>query len=301
MIRLRHLGRKSFQFLATVVWLVPAVSDADLYEFNGTLSLEEAIRPGEPVASASVSGFVSLAGNGGGVHLSSLTLASNLFVKPTLTSPPGFVFGNRSGTFYETLTTSTTNGELRLGGIMPVPGTAVVCARTGTSTQRPPPLPSTCILTPFAVGLTANNGTAGLGIGGTFSVTFPTTPSPPPDLIGVRVFGAPWTEGRTAVTSPYQSFMYPGAIVYRTGKAYGPLGGTSSTLNTSSPVNRGYLQLVTPLRIEAIWANPPNEYYLFFGVLNLHVVPEPERGIGLITAAGVVAMLGARRVRTRRR
>jgi hypothetical protein len=72
-------------------------------------------------------------------------------------------------------------------------------------------------------------------------------------------------------------------------------------LSTINHVNRGFLQLVTPLRIAALWADRPHTYYPFFGILDLHVVPEPERGIGLITGAGLVAMLGARRVRKRTR
>jgi len=149
-----------------------------------------------------------------------------------------------------------------------------------------------CILFPafhcpqyFGIPLTAG-GTRGAGIGGLVTVNgFRTTG------IQISVTGAPWTIG-AAVAFNNTVNGAPTSTAVRSGFAHGPASGTTSTANRG-----GVVQLVTPITYVSSlgivdWG--------FFGVLRIHLVPEPSTA--LLLGAGFVGLaLMGRDAKRRRR
>jgi hypothetical protein len=110
-----------------------------------------------------------------------------------------------------------------------------------------------------------------VGAGGSQTVSF---------LTNLTVVGAPWTTGTAQVGTLTQM-----------GFAHGPSSSSSST-NAAS----GALRLVTPILISTnIGASP---LVPAFGILNLHLVPEP--GTLLLLACGIAVLTGAGFERRRR-
>jgi hypothetical protein len=107
----------------------------------------------------------------------------------------------------------------------------------------------------------------GLGIGGAPIAYFDTLQN-----VGVTVIGAPWTGSGTFGTSNSPIFAFQ----------HGPASGDASSAAQPS----GVVQLVSPL---IIYSSLPSTYYMQgWGVLTLHLVPEPTTA--LLVGLGIAAL-----------
>ncbi len=107
--------------------------------------------------------------------------------------------------------------------------------------------------------------------------------------------GAPWTLGVASIKSVDRTT--PNGFAMSTsptmqGFAHGPASNASNTGMVS-----GVLQVVTPVKITTN-LNPPNATQAAWGVLTLHVIPEP--GPTLLLGTGVVMLVWLGKTRTRR-
>ncbi len=152
------------------------------------------------------------------------------------------------------------SAERGLGGPMPLHGTLHLCLLTGCQATLPVPATS--------------EGTRGIGLGGG-----PIVASDPVSGVTVTLQGAPWSLGPVTIRTT-------NGTAYRTGFAHGPLSETSSTATVS-----GVLQLVTPISI----TSSTGTRLPAFGVLTLHVIPEPGRALLFVAAAGLLVLLGRKR------
>jgi len=202
-------------------------------------------------------GVATVNGSGGGAHVQSVALGPGVVaggpVLIPLTGPIAatisavqLVAANQPGTVAET-------GGGTLGGPIGLSGTLRFCL-FGTSGSCADPLANLDVpLTPA-------------GVGGSAAVA---------GLVGLTVFGAPWTTGTASV-----------GTVTAMGYRAGPASGTSSTAQAG-----GVIQLVTPI---AILTNI-EAFLPAFATLTLRFVPEPTTL--LLLGAGVLALAlgGARR------
>jgi len=219
---------------------------------------------GAPIAA---SGVATVNGAGAGGHLSSLGLPAGLLsVMSTITPTPSSTasydslivsMSNLSGSF------ARSSSQAPLAGEMAIPGNIRVCLLAGCGSF-------------FDVPLTAGPATRGVGLSGPPIVRFG---SP-----NVTVEGAPWTTGTASVVTPLGTLL-------AVGSARGPVSATSSTALPS-----GMLRLVTPVKI-TVRSLLQSRYVPAIGVLEIHFVPEPERGVLLVAGALALVVLGSARRR----
>jgi hypothetical protein len=200
-------------------------------------------------------GFATLNGSGGGLHLNSIAFAAGAISGTGLepvTDPSAFpvsglrvTAANAAGTI-----AATTGGALR--GAVALPGILKVCL-FGTGGCAAPTANISVPLTP-------------VGQGGTALVQ---------GVVSLTVFGAPWTTGTAAV-----------GTITQMGYAHGPASGTSSTAQSG-----GSLRLVTPIFINTnIEGVMPA-----FAILTLHFVPEPATALLLGGGVALLCWRGRRR------
>ena len=136
----------------------------------------------------------------------------------------------------------------------------------------------------------SQNGTRGVGIGGTITASTPLTPTP----LELSFQHAPW---QLAPATLLQSTANGIATAMATGYARGPLSNTSTAAKIG-----GTIQLITPSQVytQGIPGGRSDTQALFTR-LTLNFVPEP--GLALLLGSGVVglAVLGRRRVRSQER
>lgn len=128
------------------------------------------------------------------------------------------------------------------------------------------------------------NGTRGVGIGGLVE----TGPVLGPGRISLEAM--PWTIGTATLLT-----ATPGggvASVTRRGFVHGQFSETS-TWGPAFDVPSNRLQIIVPTQIHTDL--PGLEKVALFGTLNL--LPEPRRGLALLTGAAALAALGWRRAR----
>jgi hypothetical protein len=133
---------------------------------------------------------------------------------------------------------------------------------------------------PFTQG-----GTAGVGLGGTVTAnTFSVGPG-----LRVTLQGAPWTLGVASVSGVATPSGGTTTSKFK-GFAHGPVSLTASALSAS-----GLLQFVTPARLDANYSSIDD--VPLFGVVRVHVVPEPEMALLLGTGIAALVLLGRKRMR----
>ena len=132
-------------------------------------------------------------------------------------------------------------------------------------------------------GPLTNNGTRGVGIGGT---AVGTHSGVLPGVVSVK--GAPWMRSAVTVQGRTQS---GGISTFSTaGFIHGPL---SNTVTLSEP--GGVMQLVTPIRVTTSYHLPADQLALF-GRLTIEFVPEPSGPLLLASGLAVLLLLGRRRI-----
>ena len=231
--------------------------------FEATFSLKNFGTP-DPVGTAT--GVATVNGSGGGAHLSTLalpgglvTIQSTILPTTTTTTPP----------FSQVIVSMTPGagsftggaGTGVIGGVLPVPGNVRVCLFLACAFF---------VDVPFT-----QNGTRGVGIGGTIMAPLPATGT-------ITLVGAPWAAATATINGTAGPVTSPGF-------AHGPASLTSSTAQPS-----GVLQLVTPVQVVFSGVGPPLVLPVF-GTLNVHFLPEPGWFAGLSAGAALVAGLGWRR------
>jgi hypothetical protein len=149
---------------------------------------------------------------------------------------------------------------------------------------------------------TTNGGRTGFGLGGASIVQQAAVVNilyHIPHVIGfvnASLLGAPWTIGRASLESGTSNGV---AVRSVSGFVHGPVSAT-----TVSALTGAVIQLVTPLQIRR---RPWIQTYQFlpvrsmgwFGVLDIQLVPEPSRGLGMLAGALALLLLGVRRRRSR--
>lgn len=185
-------------------------------------------------------------------------------VQATVTLGSG-TLGNISGALQNTAQQISPNA-------LPVPGLARVCLFF-----------SGCNSGSIDIPLTANDGTAGLGIGGLLT-------GGGAGAIRISLVFEPWTiKTRTLSNRTDNSALsFPTAR----GFAHGPASMTSSTALTS-----GVVQLINPIQVTTLGIPGQNDRISLFASLTIHFVPEP--GILLLLGSGIagLVMLGRHRLR----
>ncbi len=244
----------------------PMAVGAVILGWNGTLTIEIGVSNAQFAGVGSSTAIVN--GSGGGGHLTTLVIA-----------PPGAitVTGTTTGgisTALPTLISTRINASLGAGTLKPISGGGPLTANV-LPVQGGMKL---CLFFPgcgfyIPIPLTVS-GTKGMGIGG--AVFTANTFSQGPAAIRLTLQGAPWTIGVAVITTDF-------GPVTRQGFAHGPASATSSTAMQS-----GVVQLVTPM-IMATNLGAPHTTVPMFGVLRLHLGPEP--GTALLVGGGL-ALLG---------
>ncbi|MGH0032457.1 MAG: hypothetical protein ACQGVC_21915 [Myxococcota bacterium] len=232
-----------------------AVASAEMHLFEATFSLKGF---GSPAPVGTAVGVAEVNGSGGGLHVTSLDVpgglvtiqststitTSTLLTKVIISITPG------AGAF------AGGSGSNVLAGPLPVPGNVRVC------------LLLNCLLfvdVPFT-----QNGTRGVGLGGTVTAPMPGTGT-------VSVVGATWAAATATINGTTGPVTSPGF-------AHGPLSATSSTVQTD-----GVLQLVTPVQVRFDAGAPPVVLPVF-GTLQVRFLPEP--GAFAALAAGALGLVG---------
>lgn len=250
----------------------PAVRAAEM-RWEGTLGFDF-LAPGLPALSVTGTGVATLNGSGGGSHLTALRLAGGLSASavvpvtdPEVTAAEGIVAVRASAALGSGSLAPFASGPLTRS-TLPVRGMLAVCL------LDPACLPGGFLAIPLSTG----DGTAGLGVGGTWTLG-------PGSRISI--LGAPWTLGAALLTLTTEG----GATLElpATGWVHGAL-----SFTTSTALPGGALSLVTPLRV-ASDAGPP---LASFARLTLRFVPEPERALALAAGAALLAALARSRRRS---
>jgi hypothetical protein len=146
------------------------------------------------------------------------------------------------------------------------------------------------------------NGTIGAGIGGTVTInTFSKGPG-----LKISNTNSPWTLGEAVISgnpnriTPHTAGSLPDYanrfIIHTTRTVSGFQHGPASATSSSTAQNSGVIQLVTPV-ITNTSLGPPNNFLAVFGILRLHLVPEP--GMLLLIGSGIAGLvvLGRHRMR----
>ena len=206
--------------------------------------------------------------------------------------------GSKTGSNYNPVTDPDTSGTIKTIG---VEGTRM----TGTLGDfQNPPLTSNmmlikgftrlCLFQPcgqlgsinFDVPLSANGGSMGVGIGGVMT-------RGGIGSIRISIEAAPWTLGSgTAVNQTGKGNFKTVTVTGFIHEAGSGTGGGSSTA-----VNSGVVQLITPMQVNTVGVNGNVTLQSLFTMLTIHFIPEP--GVLLLLAAGLVGMglLGRDRMR----
>jgi hypothetical protein len=236
--------------------------------FTGTLSVQIATLPkvvGPGAGTAQVT-------DDGSFHLLSFTLAGGVFGPITTSIPPtssstlnSVIFtsiGNLTGSF------AGISGGPPGGGTMGLSGVAKICLGFAA-----------CMYANVTVPLTPTTGGAGIGIGGTQTIT---------GAVGLTLQHAPWTIGQPTMTihTPNTTITLP---ALPGGFAHGPASLTSSTAQPS-----GAVQLVTVSKAFTTLTGAFPEMPVI-GVLTLYFVPEPGTLLLLASGISVLAVYGRRK------
>jgi hypothetical protein len=259
-----------------VAVLVAGPAAAATLSWSGTFSLEFGTVP--PIVSQG-GGVATINGSSTLGHLDSLRLAGGISGTTTipLTDPDATsLVSLRATAQLGTGTLSGISGGAPLAGnVLPVGGLVRVCILS----------PGCAISVPISLTL---NGTRGVGIGGTVTVSTYSTGGG----LRVSVEAAPWTLGVAAVTG-IPTANGGTSTVTAAGFVHGPASLTSSTANASGS---GVVQVVTPIRVETSLP-PPSDVLALLGILKVHFVPEP--GLLLLIGSGVAGLLVIGRHRMR--
>ncbi len=243
----------------------PMAAGAAILGWNGTLTIEFGVFNAQFAGVGSSTAIVN--GSGGGGHLTTLVISPSGAITVTGTTTGGI------SPALPTLISTRINASLGAGTFTPISG-------GGPLTANVLPVPGqikVCIVIPgcgafLPIPLTVG-GTRGMGIGGpTYTVnTFSIGAG-----LKFTLLGAPWTIGVASISTDL-------GTVTRAGFAHGPASATSSTA-----IQSGVVQLVTPMIMTTTFGAPHTTVPIF-GVLRLHLVPEP--GTALLVGGGL-ALLG---------
>jgi hypothetical protein len=237
--------------------------------YTGTLSVRIATLP-EVVAPGAGTAQVT---DDGSFHLLSFTLAGGSF-GPITTSIPitsgggdlnSVIFtaiGNLTGTF------AGISGGPPAGGTMGVSGVTKICL-----------IFAPCQYANVTVPLTPTTGGAGIGIGGTQTIT---------GAVALTMQHASWTIGQPTMTihTPNSTISVPTLLG---GFAHGPASLTSSTARPG-----GAVQLVTVTKAFTSLTGAFPEMPVI-GVLTVYFVPEPSTLLLLVSGVSVLAIYGRRK------
>lgn len=260
--------RNATAVLAATIVLLAAPAQAELLEFDATLSIESletlfpppggfngafgTLPPGHGVASVTslgaITGFVGVSGLSGVVRVGDLGtdaifdlweidiggIGSPVFSGAPLHGPLALLMGD--------------------------------ARRIAGSTPRPSTLTT---LTWFHT----RNGTLGPGLGGTFTTAL--TPS-----TTLRVEFGTWTTGMLTLTN-----LFPVLT--------GLTSPTVAGFDARTAGGLGVLQMVTPIRIST---SPPILRHGAFGVLRIEFLPEPASVVMLLSGACFLVVLGRHRI-----
>jgi hypothetical protein len=184
----------------------------------------------------------------------------------------------RSG-FFSDLSHATTSPAKLTQNTLPIAGIARICLI----------VPGCLSGFTLEVDL-SQNGTRGVGIGGTITAITPLSPT----SLELSLHHAPW---QLAPATLLQSTVNGIVTAMATGYARGPLSNTSTAAKIG-----GTIQLITPSQVYTMGVpGGHSDTQALFTRLTLNFVPEP--GLSLLLGPGVVglALLGRRRMRSQER
>jgi hypothetical protein len=184
----------------------------------------------------------------------------------------------RRGFFFD-LSHATTSPAKLTKNTLPIAGIARICLLT-----------SGCISGLTLEADLSQNGTRGVGIGGTITASFSLSPTP----LELSFHHAPW---QLAPATLLQSTANGIVTAMATGYARGPLSNTSTAAKIG-----GTIQLITPSQVYTLGVpGGHSDTQALFTRLTLNFVPEPR--LLLLLGPGVVglAVLGRRRMRSQER
>jgi hypothetical protein len=250
-------------FMTAVMLAVAGQTNAANLGFTGTLdtriaTLPSITVPGSGTATISGSNLTSLSIPAGAFSLASLSIP---VTDPAVSPVVGIQAKNvKNGA-----------GSFSLGGKMAVQGVRIVCLfASGVGCSGGP---TGNLTVPFTA-----NGTRGVGLGGA-PIIVPKNPSG----VSITVNGNPWTAGSAAINTGMGTVKIVGFI-------HGPASGGAATAGQVS----GVVQLVTPIMISTTIGSSAT--LPSFGILNLHLVPEPTTLLLLVSGFAALAVVGRRRM-----